>query len=167
MAFKVTSDSFKDGDYLTKDFVMSADFGFGCAGGNKSPHLKWSGAPDGTKSFAITCYDPDARGRACGRCDSCQLRRAGFADAGVAVTVALAADAEALALSERVEHESHVLPDQAPVERVDVARVGRQVAVQELAERPLADEADSGRILLVVVRQSGAVCADDHVVQDA
>ena len=60
MAFKVTSDSFKDGDYLSKDFVMSADFGFGCAGGNKSPHLRWSGAPDGTKSFAITCYDPDA-----------------------------------------------------------------------------------------------------------
>jgi Raf kinase inhibitor-like YbhB/YbcL family protein len=60
MAFKVTSDSFKDGDYLSKDFVMSADFGFGCAGGNKSPHLRWSGAPEGTKSFAITCYDPDA-----------------------------------------------------------------------------------------------------------
>jgi Raf kinase inhibitor-like YbhB/YbcL family protein len=60
MAFKVVSDSFKDGDYLGKDFVMSADFGFGCAGGNKSPHLKWSGAPDGTRSFAVTCYDPDA-----------------------------------------------------------------------------------------------------------
>jgi Raf kinase inhibitor-like YbhB/YbcL family protein len=60
MAFKVISDSFKDGDYLGKDHVMSADFGFGCAGGNKSPHLKWSGAPEGTKSFAITCYDPDA-----------------------------------------------------------------------------------------------------------
>ena len=60
MAFKVTSDSFKDGDYLSKDFVMSADFGFGCAGGNKSPHLRWSGAPEGTESFAITCYDPDA-----------------------------------------------------------------------------------------------------------
>ena len=60
MAFSVTSNSFKDGDYLSKDFVMSADFGFGCAGGNKSPHLRWSGAPDGTKSFAITCYDPDA-----------------------------------------------------------------------------------------------------------
>jgi Raf kinase inhibitor-like YbhB/YbcL family protein len=60
MAFKVVSDSFKDGDYLGKDHVMSADFGFGCAGGNKSPHLKWSGAPEGTKSFAITCYDPDA-----------------------------------------------------------------------------------------------------------
>src|SRR5687767_10351020 len=60
MEFKVTSDSFKDGDYLSKDFVMSADFGFGCAGGNKSPHLKWSGAPEGTRSFAMTCYDPDA-----------------------------------------------------------------------------------------------------------
>ena len=60
MTLSVTSDSFKDGDYLTNDFVLSADFGFGCSGGNKSPHLKWSGAPEGTKSFAVTCYDPDA-----------------------------------------------------------------------------------------------------------
>ena len=60
MAFAVTSNSFKDGDYLSKDFILSADFGFGCAGGNKSPHLKWSGAPAGTASFAVTCYDPDA-----------------------------------------------------------------------------------------------------------
>ena len=60
MAFTVTSESFKDGDYLGKDFILSSDFGFGCAGGNKSPHLAWSGAPAGTKSFAITCYDPDA-----------------------------------------------------------------------------------------------------------
>jgi Raf kinase inhibitor-like YbhB/YbcL family protein len=60
MAFKVVSDSFKDGDYLAKDFILSTDFGFGCAGGNKSPHLKWSGAPEGTRSFAVTCYDPDA-----------------------------------------------------------------------------------------------------------
>ena len=58
MAFSVTSNSFKDGDYLPKDFILSADFGFGCAGGNKSPHLKWSGAPAGTKSFAVTCYRP-------------------------------------------------------------------------------------------------------------
>jgi phosphatidylethanolamine-binding protein (PEBP) family uncharacterized protein len=56
MAFAVTSNSFKDGDYLPKDFILSADFGFGCAGGNTSPHLKWSGAPAGTKSFAVTCY---------------------------------------------------------------------------------------------------------------
>ncbi|MBN9049969.1 MAG: YbhB/YbcL family Raf kinase inhibitor-like protein [Rhizobiales bacterium] len=60
MAFTVTSNSFKDGDYLSKDHVLSADFGFGCAGGNRSPHLAWRGAPAGTKSFAITCYDPDA-----------------------------------------------------------------------------------------------------------
>ena len=60
MALKVTSDSFKDGDYLSTEHILSADFGFGCAGGNKSPHLRWSGAPAGTKSFAVTCYDPDA-----------------------------------------------------------------------------------------------------------
>jgi Raf kinase inhibitor-like YbhB/YbcL family protein len=60
MAFTVTSSSFKDGDYLGKDLILSQDFGFGCAGGNTSPHLKWSGAPAGTKSFAVTCYDPDA-----------------------------------------------------------------------------------------------------------
>jgi len=31
-----------------------------------------------------SCYDPDAQGRACGRCDSCLLRKRGFAEAGVA-----------------------------------------------------------------------------------
>ena len=31
----------------------------------------------------VSCYDPTANGRACGRCDACQLRRKGFADAGV------------------------------------------------------------------------------------
>ena len=60
MAFTVISNSFKDGDYLGKDHILSANFGFGCAGGNISPHLKWSGAPAGTKSFALTCFDPDA-----------------------------------------------------------------------------------------------------------
>lgn len=34
--------------------------GFGCTGANKSPQLSWSNAPEGTKSFAITMYDPDA-----------------------------------------------------------------------------------------------------------
>ncbi|MDY7227399.1 7-cyano-7-deazaguanine synthase QueC [Hyalangium rubrum] len=31
-----------------------------------------------------SCYDPDAEGRACGRCDSCVLRKKGFQEAGVA-----------------------------------------------------------------------------------
>src|SRR3981081_985369 len=60
MTFTVRSNSFGDGDYLAKSHVLSADFGFGCDGGNQSPHLAWSGAPAGTKSFAVTCYDPDA-----------------------------------------------------------------------------------------------------------
>lgn len=34
-------------------------------------------------ALTLSCYDPDATGRACGRCDSCQLRKKGFAEAGV------------------------------------------------------------------------------------
>jgi 7-cyano-7-deazaguanine synthase len=34
----------------------------------------------------LSCYQPDAEGRACGRCDSCRIRRAGFEAAGVADT---------------------------------------------------------------------------------
>jgi 7-cyano-7-deazaguanine synthase len=33
--------------------------------------------------LTLSCYDPDAKGRACGTCDSCRLRAAGFRDAGV------------------------------------------------------------------------------------
>jgi 7-cyano-7-deazaguanine synthase len=33
--------------------------------------------------LTLSCYDPDAQGRACGTCDSCQLRRKGFAEASV------------------------------------------------------------------------------------
>lgn len=52
MTFTLTSTDFKDGDVLPDAQVE--------AKGNTSPQLAWSGAPEGTKSFAITCYDPDA-----------------------------------------------------------------------------------------------------------
>jgi 7-cyano-7-deazaguanine synthase len=35
-------------------------------------------------SITLSCYQPDAKGRACGRCDACRLRRAGFEQAGIA-----------------------------------------------------------------------------------
>lgn len=56
-AFKLSSDNIADGMPLSLKQVYR---GFGCEGGNISPQLSWSGAPDGTKSFAITAYDPDA-----------------------------------------------------------------------------------------------------------
>ncbi len=34
-------------------------------------------------ALTLSCYDPDARGRACGRCDSCRLRARGFREAGL------------------------------------------------------------------------------------
>lgn len=55
--FTLTSPTIKPGATLTEAQVFN---GFGCSGKNISPALKWSGAPAGTKSFAVTLYDPDA-----------------------------------------------------------------------------------------------------------
>ncbi|MBL4795759.1 MAG: YbhB/YbcL family Raf kinase inhibitor-like protein [Pseudomonadales bacterium] len=56
-SFELSSKDIKQGEFMsnTQEFT-----GFGCSGGDLSPHLKWSNAPEGTKSFAITAYDPDA-----------------------------------------------------------------------------------------------------------
>jgi Raf kinase inhibitor-like YbhB/YbcL family protein len=56
-AFKLESPTVKPGAMLADAQVYK---GFGCDGGNTSPTLTWSGAPKGTKSFAVTVYDPDA-----------------------------------------------------------------------------------------------------------
>jgi len=52
MTFTLTSNDITDGGVLPDAQVQ--------AKGNTSPHLSWSGAPEGTKSYAVTCYDPDA-----------------------------------------------------------------------------------------------------------
>ncbi len=54
--------SLQSEDISHGDFMVAAqEFeGFGCAGGNESPQLSWSGAPEGTEAFAIFAYDPDA-----------------------------------------------------------------------------------------------------------
>ena len=56
-AFEISSPDIAPGAKIAEEQVFS---GFGCKGGNISPALKWSGAPAGTKSFALMVYDPDA-----------------------------------------------------------------------------------------------------------
>ena len=56
-AFSVTSSDFKEGATWSSKQVYK---GMGCTGENASPQLAWKGAPVGTKSFAVTVYDPDA-----------------------------------------------------------------------------------------------------------
>jgi hypothetical protein len=55
--FTLTSPDIKPNSTIDKKFEANT---FGCNGENKSPALKWSGAPKDTKSFVVTAYDPDA-----------------------------------------------------------------------------------------------------------
>jgi Raf kinase inhibitor-like YbhB/YbcL family protein len=56
-AFRLESPDIKPNATMDRKFEANV---FGCSGENKSPALKWSGAPKGTKSYAVTVYDPDA-----------------------------------------------------------------------------------------------------------
>ena len=55
-SMKLHSDSFGHGKPIPSTFAMGAPEGFG---GNRNPQLAWSDAPDGTRSFALLCIDPD------------------------------------------------------------------------------------------------------------
>jgi Raf kinase inhibitor-like YbhB/YbcL family protein len=52
MTFTLTSESFSANGAIPKRFT--------CEGADVSPHLAWSGAPEGTQSFALVVDDPDA-----------------------------------------------------------------------------------------------------------
>jgi Raf kinase inhibitor-like YbhB/YbcL family protein len=54
-SFSLTSDDVIDGQPL-----KAAQYGADAGGSDVSPQLSWSGAPEGTKSYAVTVYDPDA-----------------------------------------------------------------------------------------------------------
>jgi Raf kinase inhibitor-like YbhB/YbcL family protein len=55
--FQLSSTDMKPGEPMPNRYVFS---GMGCKGENLSPELSWSGAPDGTRSFALMVHDPDA-----------------------------------------------------------------------------------------------------------
>ena len=55
--FTLTSPTFADGATMPASTMYK---GYGCTGNNEPPEIRWSGAPAGTKSFALTVLDPDA-----------------------------------------------------------------------------------------------------------
>jgi Raf kinase inhibitor-like YbhB/YbcL family protein len=56
-SFRVTSTDVRDGEEMATPHRSRV---FGAGGEDTSPQLSWSGVPEGTKSFVVTMYDPDA-----------------------------------------------------------------------------------------------------------
>lgn len=54
---RIWSDSFDNGKRIPIEFAMGQPDGFAP---NRNPHLAWDNAPEGTRSFALLCIDPDA-----------------------------------------------------------------------------------------------------------
>lgn len=62
MALTIESSSIADGAPIPLEHAVAiptADGRAEIAGADRSPHLRWSGAPDGTRSFALSVVDPD------------------------------------------------------------------------------------------------------------
>ena len=57
MSFRLFSSDLTEGGVLPKEQVFNA---MGFDGGNTSPQLAWENPPEGTQSFVVTLYDPDA-----------------------------------------------------------------------------------------------------------
>ena len=55
-SFVVTSDDLTEAQLMAHEHVYDQ---FGLPGKDLPPHLRWSGFPAGTRSFAVTCHDPD------------------------------------------------------------------------------------------------------------
>lgn len=54
-SFTLTSEDVANGEPMDGEFAHNS-----VGGGNRSPQLSWAGFPKGTRSFAVTCFDPDA-----------------------------------------------------------------------------------------------------------
>jgi Raf kinase inhibitor-like YbhB/YbcL family protein len=60
--FSLTSANFRGNEIMPKKAANNASTNPNCVGENVSPQLSWSGAPEGTRSFALTMIDPEGRG---------------------------------------------------------------------------------------------------------